>query len=60
MEIFCKLMEAEEGKNFFKAHKSHYIDSYYTLLSENLRGKNQFEWLESCLLLHKFIMEKME
>jgi len=53
-------MEAEEGKNFFKAHKSHYIDSYYTLLSENLRGKNQFEWLESCLLLHKFIMEKME
>ena len=32
MEIFCKLMEAECGKQFFREYKSNFLNIYYSLL----------------------------
>lgn len=60
MEIFCKLLEAESGKQFFTESKKKFFESYFTLLLDGFNGERRHEWLEGLLQLHKFLMEKIE
>lgn len=41
MEIFCKMLEAESGKQFFLEYKARHLDNYYILLLEGLASRNR-------------------
>lgn len=60
MEIFCKMLEAQSGKQFFKDYKFRYLSAYYERVAKELEGERGEEWLECLLQLHKFITEKIE
>lgn len=60
IEIFCKLLEAESGKQFYLEYKIRHLQAFYSLLEEGLGSDHRHEWMESLLYLHRFIMEKME
>lgn len=45
MEIFCKLLEAESGKQFFLEYKVRHLNNYYGLLLDGIAGEHRHEWL---------------
>lgn len=60
VESFCRLLEAESGKQFFKDYKFKFFSAYYSRLIAELSGERAEDWLECLLLMQKSITERIE
>lgn len=59
VEIFCKVLECECGKQFFKEYKNQYLTDYFGKLGEGV-AEGQGKWLEGLYQLYRFLTEKMD
>jgi hypothetical protein len=44
VELFCKVLECESGKQFFKEYKNQYLAEYFERLGEGV-AEGQGKWL---------------
>jgi hypothetical protein len=60
VELFCKILECECGKQFFTEYKYKYLALFFERLKKGLEEIEQVSWLEGLHVIYRFLTEKME